>query len=612
MMSATYSQAAKKVLRCGIALAAVTAAAPALAQNIDTVPSWNGTSFISSWGVPNTATYGQTITPTAQQGRLQSFTFYLSMAAGTAPQYQAMVYQWDPVNLRITGNALYTSGALTAPTGSAYTPVTINTGNLRLPAGLQYVLFFTTSTFTGQANATYRYGALTGNTTYPGGQFVFFNNGTNFGQLSTGTWSFISQDLAFSAIFLPNSIATGLVNAPINPTNVANAIDKFVDGGGTVGSGFNGLYFLSGQQLVSALSQLTGENNTQAQQSAFQMGTSFLATMLNPLGDFRQAPGGAGFGAVPFAPERTVFTPELASAYAGITKAPPMAAAPGPRFDAWAAGFGGTNRARGDAAVVGSNDSTTRTGGIAGGFDYRITPDTMLGFALAGGATNWSLSSAMGGGKTDVFQVGGYGAHKFGQFYVSGAGAYSFFDAHTDRTVTVAGNDVLRADFKAHSLSGRLEGGYHINFQPVVLTPYAAVQGQSFRSPAYVEVAAPGSSNQFALAFASRTATSFRGEVGSWANANYAMSPDALLSLYGRGAFAFDRQSDPMMSATFTGLPTATFIVNGAPQARNLALATAGAELRFRNGVSLGAKFDGEFGRGSETYTGTGRLRYTW
>jgi len=65
---------------------------PASAQTIDTIPLWNGTSFISSWGAPNTSTYGQTFTPTGvQQTRLNSFTMELSQGGGTAPQYQAFV-----------------------------------------------------------------------------------------------------------------------------------------------------------------------------------------------------------------------------------------------------------------------------------------------------------------------------------------------------------------------------------------------------------------------------------------------------------------------------------------------------------------------------------------
>jgi hypothetical protein len=41
-------------------------------------------------------------------------------------------------------------------------------------------------------------------------------------------------------------------------------------------------------------------------------------------------------------------------------------------------------------------------------------------------------------------------------------------------------------------------------------------------------------------------------------------------------------------------------------------LASAVAEVSFRNGISLAGKFDGEFAEHSHTYVGTGRLRYTW
>jgi hypothetical protein len=37
-----------------------------------------------------------------------------------------------------------------------------------------------------------------------------------------------------------------------------------------------------------------------------------------------------------------------------------------------------------------------------------------------------------------------------------------------------------------------------------------------------------------------------------------------------------------------------------------------GAELRFANGISLLAKFDGDFASRSSTYAGTGTIRYSW
>ena len=49
------------------------------------------------------------------------------------------------------------------------------------------------------------------------------------------------------------------------------------------------------------------------------------------------------------------------------------------------------NRTSGDLAVIGSHDVSARTVGVAGGLDYRLTPDTVVGFASAGGGTDWSL-----------------------------------------------------------------------------------------------------------------------------------------------------------------------------------------------------------------------------
>jgi outer membrane autotransporter protein len=84
------------------------------------------------------------------------------------------------------------------------------------------------------------------------------------------------------------------------------------------------------------------------------------------------------------------------------------------------------------------------------------------------------------------------------------------------------------------------------------------------------------------------------------------------LILRGRLAWAHDWVSDPALSAVFQALPGASFVVNGAPLPANSALASAGAELKLNPHVSLLGKFDGEFANGSQTYAGTGTLRYTW
>jgi uncharacterized protein with beta-barrel porin domain len=85
-----------------------------------------------------------------------------------------------------------------------------------------------------------------------------------------------------------------------------------------------------------------------------------------------------------------------------------------------------------------------------------------------------------------------------------------------------------------------------------------------------------------------------------------------VLALRGRVAWAHDSVSDPTLLPGFQALPGSSFIVNGATLPKNSALTSAGAELRVANGVTLLAKFDGEFASHSSTYAGTGTFRYKW
>jgi uncharacterized protein with beta-barrel porin domain len=597
----------RQQLLCGAALLALSV--PASAQNIDTTAQWNGTTSVNPWGTSgSTPTYGETITPVAGQTRLTSFTFELSQTSGTAPQYQAYVYQYNSTTNLITGPALFTSAVLTAPSGAGFTVITVKTGSLALAVGQQYVLFLSTANLTGQAAAAYKWGQVSNTTAYAGGQFVF-NNSAAFASLSIVPWT-ISQpnDLAFMAMFsnfLSPMLPTG---APINLTNVAAGIDNALAGGATLPAGFANLFSLTPAQLADALNQLSGENNTQAQQGSFQLTNSFLSLLTDPFATNR----GVG-SAMGFAPERVSELPTgLASAYAKYTKAPPLVSY-APRWDVWGAAFGGSNTTSGDATVVGSHDTTSRVGGAAAGADYRISPDALVGFSLAGGATSWSLAGGFGGGRSDVFLAGVYGAKQFGAAYVSGALSYSNYWMSTDRTVTVAGFDQLHADFNAQNFGGRLEGGYHLpsRFAGLQWTPYAAIQVQGFQTPTYGETATVGSP-QFALTYNGRTATAVRGELGGRADKTIAIDNGGELGLFGKLAWAHDEISDPMLNVSFIGLPTASFAVNGATPAHDLALVTGGAEWRLASGVSLLAKFDGEFSSRSQTYSGTGRIRYTW
>jgi outer membrane autotransporter protein len=378
---------------------------------------------------------------------------------------------------------------------------------------------------------------------------------------------------------------------------VANALDAFIGGGGILPLSFLNLFILSPADLANALAQLSGQAATGAQQSGFQMMGSFLSRLTNPFADNRA-----------FAPQ----PPPRPLVYkAPVYKA--LGASDARRWSIWGAAYGSAGANDGDPDVTGSVKVTTRSGGFATGLDYLVAPDTAVGFALAGGDSSWSLAAGLGGGHADVLQAGLYAVHRDGPAYLSAAIAYASYWASTSRTVTFAGNDTLDAAYNAQNFGGRLEAGYRIGARTSLgIIPYGAVQAQRFFMPGYAESGSLGVPDPFGLAYEAQAATAVRGELGSRFDQLIAETRDSSVTLIGRVAWARNWQSDPDLTATFIGLPGATFVVAGAAAPKNLALVTAGAEWGWRNGWSLMAKFDGELARGYDTYMGTARVRYLW
>jgi len=351
---------------------------------------------------------------------------------------------------------------------------------------------------------------------------------------------------------------------------------------------------------------LSGEAATDAERGAFQLTSQFLNIMLDPFVYGRG--GGPGGQAIGFAPEEQAsLPPDLALAYDAVLKTPPRLTFD-QRWSVWGAGYGGSNTSNGDP-VVGSNNVTVtaRTFGFAAGMDYHVTPYAVLGFALAGGGTNWDLANALGGGRSDAVQVGGYGITWFGPAYVAGALA---FTNHWFSTNRAALGDQLTAKFDGQSYGARLEAGYRYGVLPTAgVTPYAALQAQDFHTPSYSETDITGGA--FGLSYNAMNATDIRSELGARFD-NLTTIGAMPLVLRARAAWAHDWLSNPSLNPVFQALPGASFTVNGAPIPQDSALASAGAQLFLSPNWSLLAKFDGEFAHSSQTYAGTGTVRYTW
>ncbi len=527
---------------------------------------------------------------------------------------------------------LTVSGGIFAPgNGTPGSSMTVS-GNLAFQSGAMYLVALnpTTASFAnvggtaslnGIAAAVY----LAGN--YVSKQYTILSAsggvGGTFGSIvNTNVPANFTSTLSYDANhayidltlnFIPNpgpNFGSGL---NINQQNVANTLVNFFNTTGGIPAVF-------GTLTPGGLAQASGELATRTQQTSFEAMNLFLGLLTDPFvagrGESIAPPAGAAqfadeSDAIAYASGGKPRTKSEREAYAAVYRKASIREAYDPRWSVWAAGYGGSQTTDGNAAL-GSNNARSSIGGVAVGADYRFSPNTLAGFAVSGGGTGFSVVNS-GSGRSDLFQAGAFVRHTNGPAYLSAALAYGWQDVTTDRTVTIAGSDLLRANFNANTFSGRAEGGYRFVapwIGGVGITPYAAGQFTTIDLPAYAEQAIAGT-NTFALTYTSKSVTDTRSEFGIRTDKSFAMQ-NGVFTLRGRAAWAHDFNPDRNIAATFQTLPGASFVVNGAAQASDAALVTGSAEMRWLNGFSLAATFEGEFSGVTRSYAGKGIARYTW
>ena len=524
----------------------------------------------------------------------------------------------------IVGNVVNQSGGrFAAGDGTAGSSMNV-TGSLAMQSGAIYMVQInpTTSSFTNVTGTATLSGA-TVQATYANGSYVTrqYTILTASGGVS-GTFASLAETnlpanfhttLSYDANhaylnLILNFGIPGNING--NQQAVGNALTNYFNTTGGIPLVFSAL-------TAAGLSQASGESAVGSQATTFGAMNQFMGIMTDP----STAGRNGGANAPAYAEEDSAASAYASrgkprsnserEAYAAVYSKAPLARNYDPRWSVWGAGFGGSQTTDG-STTAGTNTSTSRLFGVAAGADYILSPHTVAGFALAGGGTSFSVAGG-GSGRSDLFQAGAFIRHTAGAAYITGALAYGWQDVTTDRTVTIAGIDRLRAQFNANAFSGRAEAGYRF-VSPWIggigITPYAAGQFTTFDLPAYAEQVVSGA-NTFALAYNSKSVTATRSELGFRADKSFTME-GAILTLRGRAAWAHDFNPDRAVAATFQALPGASFVVNGAQPASDAALTTASAEIKWMNGWSATGTFEGEFSQVTRSYAGKGALRYAW
>ena len=171
-----------------LVLAALLLASPAAFANTQ----YNNTSkvddTISSFGYPETATYGETFAGPATDTTLNDFSLFLNSGL-SGGQLEGYIGTWTGSR---AGSILYTSAPVT-PTGNIQT-FTFDTGGLSLTGGDEYVAFISISEpdHNSFADSGFQFAYMPGvdaGGSIHGGGFVFINNGGDASQFTGGNWT---------------------------------------------------------------------------------------------------------------------------------------------------------------------------------------------------------------------------------------------------------------------------------------------------------------------------------------------------------------------------------------------------------------------------------------
>jgi uncharacterized protein with beta-barrel porin domain len=274
----------------------------------------------------------------------------------------------------------------------------------------------------------------------------------------------------------------------------------------------------------------------------------------------------------------------------------------------WGRDFGGSSRTPARQSA-GPGELSVADHGMAIGFDYRNEPGTMFGVGLAKAATRFTTGSGTMG-NSDDHQFGVYGTTQVGSFYLAGAASTGRFDYATTRTLSLIGAS-HKAWFRATSWGARMETGVRLDTASLGITPYVAMQFANFVTPAFDE-APDQHAPVAALRFLRRSTDNYRMEEGVAFERMFDLRGPRSLAISLRAAWVHQWSSNPDLGAAFEAAEFSSFRVGGEPPVKDLALLSAGADMRLTGNLSIGARFDGQFGSRARHYSGLATLGYRW
>jgi outer membrane autotransporter protein len=536
---------------------------------------------------------------------------------------QSQLVIGGPFTLQVLLDTTLTAGTLTMlPGGILATGTYLQTGGL-----LQYLLAPGGASGRIEVVDTATLGGTLGVAVTPGlyglsTQYRLLSAGAISGQFAQFLSSPPSAFLSLSGpVYSPTSVDVTLTRTPFG------AVPGLTRNQQAVGNALEGAYAttLTGPAATlytnllmtgtpNALSQLSGEGITASQNAAFATSRMFDSLIMDQ-GAFWRSGETADSEGVTFRAAPLAYASEKKKPAAPVfkeLKAPPPAYQPR-TWRVWTGGFGGVQSFNGDA-VVGSADARTAAAGGAMGFDYQVDPTRLVGVAVGGSESHFSVPDRATSGDLLGGHVGAYGVATWGALYAAGVLSYSRFDNDVRRTIAGVGpTETATGRFASDLFGARLEVGRSYVLPWVYVTPFAAVQTSTLWQRGFTETStAAGLPGILGLTHQSQTTTSLPTFLGVQLDTRLALANGTVWSPFLRAAWVHEFNPDRSINGSFVSVPGTLFTVDGARAWSDALKVNAGSRLALNQYASLFASFDGEFANSGQSYAGRGGIRFSW
>jgi autotransporter-associated beta strand protein len=397
----------------------------------------------------------------------------------------------------------------------------------------------------------------------------------------------------------PGGFAAGGVTA--NQIGVGNALDRSVAGSsGDFASVLDALSAMSASQAPAVFDAISGQPYANLGSTYVQTGSAFLTAVGNHLLGLHAGPPGTS---VAKSQART----RAPSDYCAFDC---ETAAEAPRYGAWLSAVGGTGSVAGDSDAA---SFTYNFGGTAGGADYRLNPELVVGLGSGWtSGTQW-VSGFAGQAYINTFSGLLYASWTPGALYLDGTAGYANSRTDMTRIVAIPGlaPRFAQGQTSADQFLGQVETGYKFALPtraPTSVAPFVQLQGSTTNQQGFTESGA----NSLDLVVAAQTTNSLRTTLGAdFATylpiANHSVNFDFRLGWLHEYADA-----GRPMNASFAGAPGSAFTVFGTTPQRDSASIGFSARTQIVSATELFAHYDGQVGGGTDNHAFTAGLRMTW